>query len=450
MLAIDPRWPLVAFLGYGAVSMLMVNDPARPLLPPPLGGKVQLGDAVFPLAIGLWLLVGAPGFDRAARAAGWSAAIWAGVNAATASVAVWPGPAWRETAAFVYLGAVLVWGVAVLSEPDRLRTFVRWMAALVGIVVLVGLTGWLLALLAGRPNWLVEWRYGMPLFGERIRIRSTLAPTSRLLITLLLVALPAVFALRRHGTARARRWCGWLLVAMTVCAVLTYARPLLEYVALLGVLTLRGWRWRWRAVLPTVGVPYVVGLVALAAVSTWHVTDHEVRWDADPARSLVDPVGTYYATLPDVGVQTVGLRIEWVHDSYFILKRVAWRGFLERPVMGWGPDTWRAVQAWAKDAGYAPRRFAFDSAHGEAFTVAAEMGLAGLAGLMAFWWLCLRGMRAPAGGGFAADLARSQALGCGAALLASLHLDIMRFRFLWLFLALGIAAALCAREEAPA
>jgi hypothetical protein len=32
-------------------------------------------------------------------------------------------------------------------------------------------------------------------------------------------------------------------------------------------------------------------------------------------------------------------------------------------------------------------------------------------------------------------------------LLASLHLDLMRFRFLWIALALGVAAARCAKEE---
>ena len=32
--------------------------------------------------------------------------------------------------------------------------------------------------------------------------------------------------------------------------------------------------------------------------------------------------------------------------------------------------------------------------------------------------------------------------------LTALHLDVMRFRFLWISLALGIAAAVCARQEA--
>jgi hypothetical protein len=51
--------------------------------------------------------------------------------------------------------------------------------------------------------------------------------------------------------------------------------------------------------------------------------------------------------------------------------------------------------------------------------------------------------------GFAGILARYQALGCGATLLTSIHLDVMRFRFLWIALALGMAAAVCVREEVP-
>ena len=89
----------------------------------------------------------------------------------------------------------------------------------------------------------------------------------------------------------------------------------------------------------------------------------------------------------------------------------------------------------------------FDSAHGEVFNVAAEMGVIGLAALVAFWVLVLRAMRPGANDGFAATLARYQGLGVGAVLMTTLHLDVMRFRFLWIALALGIAAAICAREE---
>jgi hypothetical protein len=78
------------------------------------------------------------------------------------------------------------------------------------------------------------------------------------------------------------------------------------------------------------------------------------------------------------------------------------------------------------------------------------MGLVGLAAWAAFWVLSLRPMRAPTGQGFAGMLARYQALGCGAALLTSIHLDVMRFRFLWISVAIGLAAAVCAQREAPA
>ena len=438
--------PLVAFLGYVAVSMLMVNTPSRPLLPPPLGGKVQLGDFLFPLAVAPWLIAGLPGLRRVAAPAGVPVAIWVAASAVTAAVAVSPGPAWRETAALAYLGLVMVWGAAVLAEPAHLRFFVRWWVVIVAAVVTVGLAGWLVAMLSGRPNLLVDWKQGIPMLGDRIRIRSTLAPTSRLLMTLLIVALPAVFVLRRQGPLGARRWCGWLLLAMTACAVLTLARGLLEFLLLLGLLALLPWQGRRRALAAVLVGVYVVAFAGVVALSTWRVTAHDLAWGADRSRSLGDRI--YYATMPDLGVQTLDIHLEWVHDHYLILKRMAWRAFLERPLTGWGPDGWPAIRARAHELGIAPPQVRFASAHSEIFGVAAEMGVIGLVAFTAFWVLVLRAMRSGAAGGFAGTLAHHQALATVGVLLTALHLDVMRFRFLWITLALGIAAAVCARQEA--
>jgi hypothetical protein len=438
--------PFVAFVAYVAVSMVMISDATHPLLPPPIGSRVQLSDLVFPVALAPWLVAGLPGLRRVARPAGLPAAIWVAANAVTAAVAVSPALAWRETAAFVYLGLVMTWGAAVLSEPRRLRLFVRWWAMIVAAIVVVGLVGWLVATLSGRPNFLIEWRPNVPLFGDIARVRSTLAPTSRLLVTLLIVALPAVMLLRRAGTPGERRWSAWLISVMTACAVLTYARGLVEFLTLLALLALLPWSGRRPKLALALVAVYLVAQLGVLAVSTWRVTGHELTWRADRSRSLGG--GDYYGTMPDVGVQSVDLHVEWVHDYYFMLKRVAGRAFLERPLAGWGPDNWRIIRARARELGIVPASFPpFDSAHSEALGVAAEMGLIGLAALVAFWVLVLRAMRPGPTGGFAGTLARYQTLGLGAVLLTSVNLDVMRFRFLWVALALGISAAICAREE---
>jgi O-Antigen ligase len=437
--------PLAGLVAYLAISMLMINDFSWPLLPPPLGAKVQLSEVIFPLAIAPWLLTGLSGLARVAWLAGMPAGIWVAANAATAAAAVAPGHAWRETAAFAYLGVVLVWSAAILAEPSHLRSFVRWWTAVVAGVVVIGLAGWLLAVLSGQPNVLVEWRHGVPLLGDRARIRSTLAPTSRLLVTLLIVALPAALVLRRQGTAGERRWAGWLIVAMTVCAILTYARGLLEYLLLLGLLSLLPWVGRRRVAAVALAAIYALAILGVVAVSTWRVTGRDVTWHTDLSRSLSD--GAYYGTMPDVGIQTLNLRVEWVHDHYFILKRIAWRAFVERPLTGWGPDTWLAIQAWAKAIGIAPPYFRYESAHGEVLAVLAEMGVVGLGAFAAFWTLILRNTWPRANARFAATLAHYQALGIVAVLFTTLYLDVMRFRFLWIALALGIGASCCTRAR---
>jgi hypothetical protein len=442
-------WALLAFAAYAGVSLVMLNSPSRPLLPPPLGGRVQLGDLLFPLGLGVWAWAGLPGLAVAARLAGIPVAAWVGAAAIAAAASPWPGPAWRETAAFAYLGLVLVWGTAVLAKSPAagLRAFLRWWLLAIAILVVLGLVGWGVAVVTGTGNYLVEVRHGMRFLGTTFRVRSTLLPTSRLIATLLILALPALFALRRHGAPAERRLCAWLVPVLAACALLTYARQALEFLGLLGLLLLleRGGR---RALLAAgLAVAYVAGFAAIELVSVWHVTAAEVTRAADRSREVTD--AQYYWTMPDVGVQTLTVRLEYVHDTRAVLRRIAWRAFRERPLAGWGPDAWPRVQDRAKAAGHAPEGFRWASAHGEPFSVAAEMGLVGLAGFAAFWALGLRAMARARGAGLAADVARLHALAGAAIVLTSVNLDLMRFRFLWVSLALGLAAAAAAREEGP-
>jgi hypothetical protein len=232
---------------------------------------------------------------------------------------------------------------------------------------------------------------------------------------------------------------------MTLCELLTYSRQILEYFGLLGLLAWLESPRRRPALAVTLAVAYIVGFLGVMALSTWRITDAELTRTGDLTRTLTD--SHYYSTIPETGVQTLDLRVEYVHDNYFILKWVSWKGFLERPLLGWGPDTWPMILEWAKRAGHAPTRLRFVTAQSELLTIAAEMGLVGLAAWAAFWALCLWPMWIAPGQAFPGQLARYQALGCGAVLLTSVHLDVMRFRFLWISLAVGLAATICARKE---
>ena len=162
---------------------------------------------------------------------------------------------------------------------------------------------------------------------------------------------------------------------------------------------------------------YAVAILGVVAVSTWRVTSRELTWHADRTRSLSDR--NYYGRMPDTGVQALDLHVEWVHDHYYILKRIAWGAFRERPLTGWGPDTWPAIMAHAREAGMAPAYLRLESAHGELLGVAAEMGLIGLAGFAAFWALVVRGTWPGRARGFAGTLARYHVRGIGAVLLTA-------------------------------
>jgi hypothetical protein len=70
-----------------------------------------------------------------------------------------------------------------------------------------------------------------------------------------------------------------------------------------------------------------------------------------------------------------------------------------------------------------------------------------LAGLVAYLAISMLMIRPRANGRFAATLAHYQALGIVAVLFTTLYLDVMRFRFLWIALALGIGASCCTRAR---
>jgi hypothetical protein len=434
--------PFLGFAVYCALALLMISTPGQLGLPPALSGKVQPSDLLFPALLIPWLAAGAPGWRGAVRLAGAPAAAWLVAVSVTAAVAVDPRRAWVEAVAFAYLTCVLVWGASVLADRDRLLAFARAWVWVVAVVTVLGLAGVLVANVTSRPNFLVYQR-DLLLVGRNFRVRSTLGPTSKLLATLLILILPPVFALRAlEGDRRRRLYDGFLWTAL-VCELLTFSRQILEFAFVFGLFWLRQFPRSRRVGLPLLVGAYLLGFLGVLAASTWYVTHLSLDWTAD--RSVI-VMERYHSTAPDLGTQIGTARIEYIHDNYFLLKRAAWLLFKERPFLGWGPDSYRRLLPRLVDAGYLPPGFMLDSAQSEPFSVAAEMGLVGLAALTLFWGLLLRAMWAPSGRGLAGDLARWQTLACGAVLVTSLHLDVMRFRFLWISLAVGLAAALVARQ----
>jgi hypothetical protein len=263
---------------------------------------------------------------------------------------------------------------------------------------------------------------------------------SKYLATLLILALPAVFAWRAHGAPWQRRAAVVLLPVLALAGLLTFSRQILEFTGVLALLSLAARRRTSRAKVVLVLACYVVGALSVQAVSTWHVTGAVVTRAVDHSRRLQDRHD--YSTAPDLGVRRITLGLEYVHDNYFPAKRTAWSLFLERPLTGWGANSFGQLLPLAVERGLLPEGFPRkESAHSEIFTTAAEMGLVGVAALVALWTPLLAGMGRTRGTGFAGDLARWHAVAVGGVLATGVNLDFMRFRFLWVAVAFGLGAA---------
>jgi hypothetical protein len=421
----------------------MVNDPNQPFELDPFRGKLQLSDLFFPVVFVVWVLYRSPGWRAAFYLSGVPVLIWMAALVVTSVSAEYSHTAWTETIAFLYLSLVLIVGVALASAEERLNFLVRvWLAA-VAAVVAVGLIAELTAIFTNAENLFVYRARQMPIFGDRVfRIRSTLVPTSKLLSVLLVLALPSVFWLRAYGSARERAAAPWLMAAIILCEALTFSRALVEFCAVFALLWLLNRERKARIVYVVLIVgAYLVMFVALQTISIWRITDVDWQRTSDRSRSLQDEY--YYSTSPDTGVTELRGRVEYVHDNYFLLKRAAWRLFTERPLAGWGSDSFGAILSRAVDAGVLPRNFRpFTSAQSEPFTIAAELGLLGLTSFTAFWALILNRMWRVRSQNIYARFAAAQGIACFGVLLTSLNIDIMRFRFLWIALALGLGAAI--------
>ena len=249
----------------------MVNDPSRPLLPLPIGGKVQISDVVFPLALAPWLLAGFPGLGRVAVAAGDAGGgldggqrrDGGGCRIARRGVA--GGRGVRLPRSGPDLGCRRPCGAGASAS---LRSLVGGRGCRGRGHRAGGLAGRGAVRSAQPPG-----RVGARAFccSETSRgFDPRSCPRRGSSITLLDLALPAVMLLRRQGMPGERRWAGWLLLAMTGL------RPSSRMLA--G--SSSSWRsWAcWRCFRGRAGA----GLLALALVAVYFVMRWSASWRCRP------------------------------------------------------------------------------------------------------------------------------------------------------------------------
>ena len=270
----------------------------------------------------------------------------------------------------------------------------------------------------------------MPYVGTVFRL-WLLTGSPAMLASYLTFALPFLLTARFAGVLGRGAWIGSLGGTATV-AIMTFSHALAGFVtAGLAI----GWpltRGRHARALRAAGAVATIVLILLLnamLVATIHRVDWRTDFDDSVLRSA-----SLYEFQRDEGARRVSLQVSYNPWSYYLLKEVAWRGFLERPWTGLGLDRFHALTARAADEARIPENFRNADPHSTLLGALAETGVFGALAIAVVLVIAVVPRRRPDGSPASWFVVASQAAVIGLAV-NSLNVDVMNFRFLWVGLA---------------
>ena len=331
----------------------------------------------------------------------------------------------------LYLAAVYaVFAIYFRSEGYR----VAFKAIVYGAISLcvVGLAATLAYLLAHVSAPQILFVMPIPYFGTGPRL-WLFTETPAMLANYLTFALPFLVTARFAGFLGPRAWIG-SLGAVATAVMLTVSHSIAGFVTA-GVAAVwpvargdRAHALRAAGVVATVVVIFVLNAMLV-------VTIRRVDWGTDFDKSVPRPVGqSIYEFQQDEGAQRLNLQVSYNPMNYYLLKRVAWRAFLERPWTGFGLGRFRVLTNRAVDERRIHDAYRVADPHSTLLGALAETGLIGALATVAVFGTALVPWRRPDGSPARWFVVASQAAIIGLAV-NGLNADVMNFRFLWVGLA---------------
>lgn len=326
------------------------------------------------------------------------------------------------------------------SRPGEWFVLAKASALAVGAMLALSLGAWIYAVWSGHVASSVLIAMAVPNVGQILRVKGTLF-TPTLLANYITMGLPLLAGVLAAHTRwpRATSWTT-LLVGVLV-AVATASHSLAGCLLAAALVAPRQHRVERMA---------RRGLAALAAatmVAAWVMTTisvYQFQTTRQPAAS--PPVAS--APHDFLGPQGTGeeltVRIHYGWVWYGLAKRFAWEAWQRHPWIGIGVGEFPHVVVQAAHAGRIHALYAGGAdPHSTWYGTLAETGGIGLLGLLGFWIVLLRlgvsAQRRLAGSGEAWRV-QAPLAGLAGLLVNSVHVDVMHFRFLWVGVALLLAA----------
>jgi hypothetical protein len=406
---------LCAFL-----AVIGVNWPELPL-------GVRIADLVFiPLAVavcsGPWRLT----WHRSDTAV----AIY--LLAALPSIAISADPRHSaiELVRETYLAAIYV-ACAIVARRE-LEMFIAMGLALGGsLLSLLGLFFVALQFLGGSPWPAMGQVMTLPYLGDTLRLRA-LTASEAMFACLLTAAVP--FAITSAVSYHLRKWWSWAAV-MCAAAVLTFSHALAGFIVAIAVsLWSSVTAWPRRAA-TAIAIIAVLALNVAATVAIKSIDFGGARY-ADSSQ--------YHYAIEERQAQIGNATVTYNVMSYFRIKQVAWRAFVEHPIAGVGLDQFHAETRRAFDEGRLTSAYREIDPHSTVPGRFAETGLIGGAALLFLWFVWGRMAIAGARSG---PIGLATAAALAGLTVASLNADIMNFRFLWVIA--GLMRGLQASTPSP-
>ncbi len=270
----------------------------------------------------------------------------------------------------------------------------------------------------------------IPYVGNVLRVWLVTESPS-MLASYLTFALPFLLAARFATLLGRAVWLG-SVGAAAIVAMLSFSHGLAGFVAS-GLITVwrrasgpRGHARRVAAAAASMVLILVLNAMLVATV-------RRVDWSADFDGSVPRSAAPYEFQQAQ-GARRLNLHVSYNPMSYYLLKEVAWRAFVERPWTGFGLDRFHALTAQAADEGRIHEIYRFTDPHSTAFGALAETGIFGAVTIVALFVVAVVPLRRSEGSLASWFIVASQAAIIGLAV-NSLNTDIMNFRFLWVGLA---------------
>lgn len=342
-----------------------------------------------------------------------------------------------KTVYLVCLGlAITRWA----TTPTAWNRLIHVFAVVVMAITVLTLGVWGYAMWSGHVPEHLAVAMAVPSVGQVVRVKAGLL-TPTFLANYLTMGIPilAGVAADRFHWPRATSWV--ILVAGLLAVGTTASHSVAGYLVAAALIAQRATRWdrcgqrclSWLA----------VAAVLFSLVSTT-VAVHEVRTARAPAANPPASPAEHEFLGPNGTGEELTIRVQYTWVVYALLKRFEWEAWQRHPWVGIGleqfPDEVR--QAFAMGRIHAHYAGGHDP-HSTWLGAMAETGLVGLFGLLAIWIALLR--RAVNAANWKRQSSESWRIraplaGLVGLLVNSPHVDIMHFRFLWVGVALLLAA----------